>query len=69
MFRVKNVTRHPLTIDLGDKRSLHLLPQAEEKISDADAGAPQVRALVRGGHIRLTQIDTPAKQPKKAGGD
>lgn len=59
MFKIRNVTRGPLAIDLGG-RSIHLLPQAEETISDAEAGGAQVMALARGRHVRLTKIEEPA---------
>ncbi|MGE5528061.1 MAG: hypothetical protein ACM3X6_02835 [Patescibacteria group bacterium] len=65
MFRIRNVTHGPLSIDLTAGRSLHLLPQAEERISDADAGTAQVRALARRGHVRLTQ--EPVRRTKAGG--
>jgi len=53
VFRVKNKSGGPLTVDLGEDKTLHLEPRGTATLTEAQMGGMYVAALVKAGHLKV----------------
>lgn len=59
---IKNKLNSPLSIDLGDGKSLHLQPFEKRDVSEKELKSIQMQAAIRSGYVKTLPDKAPVKK-------